>query len=98
MEAVAAVGAAAYPFGNAVDLKTMLDKMPRDVPVLGNVDPSGILRHSTPDLVRAETLKVLEACGGYENFVLSTGCDVPPATPWENIDAFFAAAREFYGI
>lgn len=95
-EEIASVGAAAYHFGNAVDLAAMLEKMPKAVPVLGNVDPSGVLRHGTPDIVRAETLKVLEACGGYENFVLSTGCDVPPTTPWENIDAFFAAAKEFY--
>jgi uroporphyrinogen decarboxylase len=28
--------------------------------------------------------------------VLSSGCDIPPLTPWENIDAMFAAAEEFY--
>jgi len=47
--------------------------------------------------VRAETLRVLESCSAHKNFVLSSGCDIPPRTPWENLDAFFTAAREFYG-
>ena len=39
---------------------------------------------------------LVNKCAHYENFVLSSGCDIPPKTPWENIDAFFAAANEFY--
>ena len=38
---------------------------------------------------------VLEATQSYPNFVLSSGCDTPPHTPSENIDAFFAALNEF---
>ena len=33
----------------------------------------------------------------YPNFVISSGCDIPPASKWENIDAFFKAVDEFYG-
>ena len=29
----------------------------------------------------------------YPNFVISGGCDIPPQSPWDNIDAFFAAAK-----
>lgn len=46
--------------------------------------------------MRAATIEVLETCAGYPNFVISTGCDVPPMAPLENIDAFFAAVDEFY--
>ena len=31
--------------------------------------------------------------GAYPNFVISGGCDIPPQSSWENIDAFFAAAK-----
>ena len=51
----------------------------------------------TPDRVREETLALLNKCSKYPNFVLSSGCDIPPMTPWENIDAFFAAQNEYYG-
>ncbi len=95
-DSIASIGAAGYHFGNSIDLKEMLDTFPKDLPVMGNVDPAGILRMSDPDTVRAKTLELLEKCAGYENFTVSSGCDVPPATPWENLDAFFGAVKEFY--
>ena len=88
-------GAAAYHFGNALDMKTMLDKMP-DAVVMGNIDPAGVLRMGDPDLVREKTAELMEACGTYPHFVPSSGCDIPPMTPWENIDAFFKAVGEYY--
>lgn len=27
-----------------------------------------------------------QRCAAYSNFWLSTGCDVPPDTPWENLE------------
>ena len=42
------------------------------------------------------TLAVMERCRKYPNFVISSGCDIPPMSRWENIDAFFAAVQEFY--
>ena len=96
VDSLLSFGAAAYHFGNAIELKDMLDKFPSDVVVMGNVDPAAVLRMGTPESVRAETLALLEKCVGYPNFVLSSGCDMPPMTPWENIDAFFAASKEYY--
>ena len=90
-------GAAAYHFGNAINMKDMLDKFPANVPVMGNIDPAGVLRMGTPESVREATLALMNECAGYRNFVLSSGCDMPPMTPWENIDAFFKASNEFYG-
>ena len=95
-EAVAATGAAAFHFGNAINMTDILPLMPADALVMGNVDPVGQLRDGSPESVREATLAVMEACAGYPNFVVSTGCDVPPKTSWENIDAFFAAVSEFY--
>jgi uroporphyrinogen decarboxylase len=63
---------------------------------MGNVDPAGVLRMGTPESVRETTLDIMKKCAGYQNFVISSGCDIPPLTPWENIDAFFEAVEEFY--
>ena len=90
------MGAAAYHFGNSIDMKAMLEKFPKDIPVMGNVDPAGALRLGTPELVREKSLALLDACAGYENFVVSSGCDIPPMSPWENLDAFFAAVEEYH--
>lgn len=93
---IVATGAAAYHFGNAIDLAEMLGKMPDDQLVMGNVDPVGAFFNGTPESVREDTLKVMKACSGHKNFLISSGCDIPPKSPWENIDAFFAAVEEFY--
>ncbi|MBQ4323001.1 MAG: uroporphyrinogen decarboxylase family protein [Clostridia bacterium] len=97
IESISSVGAAAYHFGNAIDMKQMLEDFPKDTPVMGNLDPAGVLRLGTPESVKEKTLELLRECAGYENFVVSSGCDVPPMTPWANLNAFFEAVDEFYG-
>ena len=97
LDSILSTGAMAYHFGNAVDLeKDILAKVPTNVAVMGNIDPAGVLRMSTPEGVRQATTELLQKCSPYPNFVLSSGCDIPPKTPWENIDAFFAASNDFY--
>ena len=96
-ESILSTGSAAYHFGNSIDMAAMMAKFPADVVVMGNVDPAGVLRQGNPELVRTATLDVMNKCCSYPNFLISSGCDIPPATPWENVDAFFAAVEEFYG-
>lgn len=96
-ESILSTGSAAYHFGNAINMKDMIGKFPEDTVIMGNVDPAAVLRMGTPDTVRTETLRIMNECSGNKNFVISSGCDIPPLTPWENIDAFFAAVEEFYG-
>ena len=96
-DAIFGLGAMGYHFGNAIRLADMLPHAPADRLVMGNVDPAGQLRNGTPDSIRAATLQVMEDCSRWPNFVPSTGCDVPPMSSWENIDAFFSAVAEFQG-
>lgn len=95
-DSIFGIGAAAYHFGNSIDLAEMLKKAPADVIVMGNVDPAGVLRMGTAEQVEAATRGVLEACSGYANFVVSSGCDIPPQTPWTNLDTFFETVKKFY--
>lgn len=46
--------------------------------------------------VGEETRALLRRCSSYPNFLLSSGCDIPWETPWENLIAFFEANSEFY--
>lgn len=90
------VDAKAYSFGNAIDIEKALEVIPQDRLVIGNIDPAGVLRNGTPEVVREETRKLLERCSKYPNFVIASGCDIPPMTPFENMDAFFETIEEFY--
>lgn len=96
VDSIKTIGAYGYHFGNAIELKQVLERMPEDVLVMGNVDPATQFRNGTPESIRAATLSLLETCTVHRNYVVSSGCDIPPLSPWENIDAFFAATREFY--
>jgi uroporphyrinogen decarboxylase len=90
-----ATGAAAYHFGN----KCQMDEVIRDVPpsalAMGNLDPVSLFKDSTPEQMRQATFALLEKMRAYPNFVLSSGCDTPPHTPIENIDAFFKALEDW---
>lgn len=91
-------GAEGFHFGNAVDMNQILVQMPSDKLAFGNIDPAGILKNSSPDEVKSHCLKLLNQTASYPNFVLSSGCDIPPQTPLANMDAFFEAIKEFNSL
>lgn len=95
-ESLISNGAAAYHFGDAIDLKVMLEKMPASVPICGNISPSEQFLNGTPESMRNAVTQLLEKCSVHKNFVLSSGCDIPPASNWDNIRAFFDASDKFY--
>lgn len=96
MNKVNEIDALAYSIGNAIDIEDALKVLSKDSMVIGNIDPAGILCNGTPETVKAETKALMERCAKYPNFIISSGCDIPPATPIENLDAFFEAVEEFY--
>ncbi|MBN1248824.1 MAG: uroporphyrinogen decarboxylase family protein [Anaerolineae bacterium] len=77
-----------------MDMVGTIRKMPGDVVLVGNIDPVAVMVRSTPQQVRATTQALGRAMAPYPNFVMSTGCDLPPETPLANIEAFMMAARE----
>ena len=38
--------------------------------------------------------ELLDKCGSYPNFILSSGCDIPASASWDNINAFFEALKD----
>jgi uroporphyrinogen decarboxylase len=96
IDSILSTGASAYHFGNAIQMIDMLPHIPADKVVLGNISPAGEFVGGTPESMREAVLALLEECSDYPNYVISSGCDIPPKTKWENIDAFFNAVEEFY--
>ncbi len=88
-------GCSALHVGNTVDVRKILDQTPTSIPVMGNLDPSGLFRMQTAENVYKATGELLEATRTYPHFVLSSGCDIPPGTPLENVLAFFKAVEDF---
>ena len=96
LDGIVGTGCKAYHFGNAIDMRDLMPHMPSDCIAMGNVDPAGEFLNGTEQSVYDVTSALLRDCGKYPNFVLSSGCDIPPRTPWKNIDAFFRAAKDYY--
>lgn len=96
IDSILGTGAAALHFGNAIDMADMMPHIPPHIAAMGNIDPAAHFRNGTPESVRAATLGLLERCGAYPNFIISSGCDIPPLSRWENIDAFFETVDAFY--
>ena len=95
VDTILSTGCRLYHFGNAISIEQMLKLMPKDVMVMGNIDPVSLKDASKEDVIAA-TNALLEAVGDVDNFVISSGCDIPPLARWENIDAFMKTAQEYY--
>ena len=93
---ISEIGVGSYSVGNAVDMEETLKGLPTDAVIIGNLDPAGVLRNGTPEEVYTATIELLEKCGKYPNFVVASGCDMPPQTPMVNIETFFNAVNEYY--
>jgi len=87
-------GARVLHFGNLTDMEEALRVCPPDVLVMGNLDPVGLFKLGSPQKVRESSRQLLDKAKSYRNFVISSGCDIPPHTPPENIDAFFEACAK----
>ena len=93
LDAIYALGAAAYHFGNAIDMESVMKVTPADILVMGNIDPAGQFASGTVESITSATKDLMAKCGSYKNFVPSSGCDIPAHAKWENIHAFFKAVQ-----
>lgn len=90
------IGAAAYHVGNSTDIRALLDKTPGDVVIMGNIDPARQFLNGTPESVYEETINLMkDVCEKHPNFIISSGCDIPPKTPWANIESFYKAISDY---
>lgn len=94
-QAMVATGAAAYHFGNKCRMEEVIKDVPPTALAMGNIDPVSVFKDGTPEQMRQEVTDLLDKMRPYPNFVLSSGCDTPPHTPKENIDAFFQALNDW---
>lgn len=93
LPAILETGLKSFHFGRPMDIVAALGKVPADVVLCGNLDPAGVFCQLSADEVQAQTAGLLAMTTGHRNFVLSSGCDLPPNTPLGNLDAFFAAVK-----
>jgi uroporphyrinogen decarboxylase len=94
-QSMASTGAHALHFGNRINLIRVLQQLPADIIIMGNIDPVGVFKLSSPEQIKKLVMTLLHDTAQFPNFVLSSGCDIPPGVPMENIAAFYEALAEF---
>ena len=92
---ISELGADIYHFGNAISMKDIIPQMPEDSVVMGNIDPI-LFKSGTTDDVKNAVQKVFDECNAFDNFMISSGCDIPADAKWENLDAYFEKVSELY--
>ena len=81
LDKMVATGAQGLSLDSAVDLAAAARRLPSDVVLIGNISPTAVMLYMDPAGVYRETRALMEAMKPFPNFVLSTGCDLPPETP-----------------
>lgn len=90
-------GAEIFHFGAPMDLGEALKQVDNEVILAGNLDPTSVFHNGMAEEVAAQTLALIKLTSGHKNFIASSGCDLVPHTPVENLDAFYSTIREHYG-
>ncbi|NLB29431.1 MAG: methyltransferase [Clostridiales bacterium] len=96
LPSVISTGCEGFHFGEAVDMAEVLDKMPDDKLVMGNISPAHVFNGKSAKAVEIETLKLLQKCGHHKNFIISSGCDLSPNVDLDFVQLFFKVTTGFY--
>ncbi|HEY5913200.1 MAG TPA: uroporphyrinogen decarboxylase family protein [Verrucomicrobiae bacterium] len=93
LPAIRETGLTTFHFGAPMDLVAALKQVPPDVVLCGNLDPAAVFVQSTPAETEVRVAQLLSATAAHRNYVISSGCDVPPNAPLANVDAFYRAVN-----
>jgi len=88
-------GAKGLSLDSLVDFSKVMGRVPEDIYLIGNIDPVRVMLQETPQGVGKAIDDLLSAMSSHKNFILSTGCDLPPETPLQNIEAFMQAGKSW---
>jgi uroporphyrinogen decarboxylase len=91
LPAILETGLKAFHFGAPMDIVGALAKVTPEVVLCGNLDPTAVFVQLTPGEVAAKSGQLLAAAAAHRNFVISSGCDLPPGAPLTNLDALYRA-------
>lgn len=96
VEEMVKTGVGGISFDNCMDLMSLEDQIPHDVYIIGNIDPVEVIELGSPEEVVSQTSDLVHMMALKDNFVLSTGCAVPPFAPVENVSLFLETGRKTF--
>jgi len=85
LEDMVQTGADALELDYLTDIQKIYDHCHSSTLMIGNLDPSGVIKFGTPELVKEKTEELLEVYRDSPRLMINAGCAIPPDTPSENI-------------
>jgi uroporphyrinogen decarboxylase len=95
LELMCDTGAKILEIDHLVDLGKAKRQIGERVCLQGNIDPTDLLLTGTPEAVEQAAKNCIEQASQKGRFILSSGCEIPPAAPLPNIQAMVNAARKY---
>ena len=95
LELMAGTGTSILELDHLVKLTEAKTRVGNDVILMGNLNPTELLLTGTPEAVETAARECIEAVGQDGQYILSSGCEVPPLTPLANIRAMVTAAKKY---
>ena len=95
MPAIPCTGIDILSADHAIDLAAAREIVGKTICLMGNVDPITVMWNGTPEMIRDESYKCIDAAGADGRFILSAGCEVPKDTPLQNMQAIVMAAKSY---
>ncbi|MDR2394850.1 MAG: uroporphyrinogen decarboxylase [Treponema sp.] len=89
------IGAELISVDYKVNLKKCREVFNKKTAFAGNVNPAGVMLKERPEGVAKASLECIADAGNEPGFLLMPGCDIPPATPADNIRALTRTGREY---
>jgi len=95
IEPMCETGVQGLSLDTLVDLPSIVSRVPRDVAIIGNLDPVGPLLNGTPEEAAQVTRDLLDSMRDVPNYMFSAGCEVALETPEENIKAMIDTVKTY---
>jgi uroporphyrinogen decarboxylase len=90
-------GCAGISIDSMVNMEDTIKRLPDDILLIGNIDPVNSVAFAPQEELIKVVNGLLKTMEQRYNFVLSTGCDLPPETSLENLAIFIDLAKNYSG-
>ena len=77
-----------------VNIEKVLKLVGKEIQVFGNIDPVNIIAYGSLHEIDQTLLKLIPLVIENDNFIISTGCDLPLDTNMKNLSYLFNASRK----
>lgn len=95
LEQMAQTGTKIMELDHLVDMEEAKERVGDQIILMGNLNPTELLLTGTPADVERAAKRCIETVGQDGQYILSSGCEVPPLAPLANIRAMVKAAEKY---